>query len=61
MVALFLTTTISCSSAIALINRVTKVVGLSPQQKIEIIQVLKEQIPTCPFTVLPNERSKPSS
>lgn len=61
MVALLLTTTISCSKALATINRVTKVVGLTPRQKIEIIQVIKEHIPTCPITVTSDERSKPSS
>jgi|DEB0MinimDraft_3_1074331.scaffolds.fasta_scaffold600394_1 hypothetical protein len=61
MVALLLTTTISCSSAIAIIHRATKVVGLTPQQRIEIIQTIKEHIPTCPFAVVPDERPKPSS
>ena len=61
MVALLLTTTISCSQALAIIHRVTKVVGLSNQQRIEIIQVIKEHIPTCPFAVVPDERPKPSS
>ena len=61
MVALLLTTTISCSNALAIIHRATKSVGLSNQQRIEIIQVLKEHIPTCPFTVVPDERPKPSS
>jgi len=61
MVALLLTTTISCSQALVVINRVTKVVGLTTQQRIEIIRVIKEHIPTCPFAVIPDERSKPSS
>ena len=61
MVALLLTTTISCSQALTIINRVTKVVGLTSQQRIEIIQVIREHVPTCPFTVVPDERSKPSS
>jgi len=61
MVALLLTTTISCSQALAIINRVTKAVDLTTQQRIEIIQVIREHVPTCPFTVVPDERSKPSS
>jgi len=61
MVALLLTTTISCSQALTIISRVTKVVGLTSQQRIEIIQVIREHVPTCPFTVVPDERSKPSS
>lgn len=51
MVALLLTTTISCSEAISLINRITKTVGLTYQQKIEIIQTIKETIPICPVKV----------
>ena len=61
MVALLLTTTISCSQALAIINRVTKAVDLTTQQRIEIIQVIREHVPTCPITVVPDERSKPSS
>ena len=61
MVALFLTTTISCSEAFSLVNRVGKAVGLTNQQRIEILQVIREHIPTCPFTVIPDERSKRSS
>ena len=61
MVALFLTTTVSCSNALSIVHRMTKAVGLTNQQRIEIIQVLKEHVPTCPFTVVPDERPKPSS
>lgn len=51
MVALLLTTTISCSQALAIIHRVTKVVGLTVQQRIEIIQVIRDHIPTCPVEI----------
>ena len=61
MVALLLTTTISCSEAISLINRITKTVGLTYQQKIEIIQTIKETIPICPVNVEKNERPKSRS
>ena len=61
MVALLLTTTISCSDALAVINRVTRVVGLSSQQKTEIIQVIRQYVPTCPLRVVPDERSKSNS
>lgn len=58
MVALLLTTTISCSDALSIINRVGKVAGLSNQQRIEIIQEIRKTVPICPFTVKPDERSK---
>ena len=60
MVALLLTTTISCSTALALISRVSKVVGLSNQQKTEIVQVIRQYVPTCPVKIVPDERPKPS-
>lgn len=61
MVALFLTTTISCSDALGILNRISQVIGLSNQQKIEIIQVIRQSIPTCPLIIKPNERPKSSS
>ena len=61
MVALLLSTTISCSDALGIINRLSRVVGLTNQQRVEIIQVIKQHIPTCPFTVVPDERPKPNS
>lgn len=51
MVELFATTVISCRDAALIINRLSKVVGLSYQQKIELIQTLKEYIPSCPIVV----------
>lgn len=61
MVGLIFITTISCSDAFSIINRVSRVVGLTNQQKVEIIQVIREHVPICPFTVVPDERPKPSS
>ncbi len=51
MVALFLTTTISCSDALNIIHRITKVVGLTEPQKIEIVQEIRKSIPFCPIVV----------
>lgn len=61
MVALFLTTTISCSDALGILNRISQVIGLTNQQKIEIIQVIRQSIPTCPLIIKPNERPKSNS
>jgi len=58
MVALFLMTTISCSDAISIINRLTKVVGLTSQQRIEIIQTIQKSIPSCPLIVKPNDAKR---
>ena len=58
MVALLATTTISCSNGVALIQRISKAFNLSNQQKTELIQVIRETIPTCPLKVIPDGRSK---
>ena len=58
MVALFLTTTISCSDAVSIINRLTKVVGLNLQQRIEIIQTIQKSIPSCPLIIKPNDAKR---
>ena len=58
MVALFLTTTISCSDAFSIINRLTKVVGLTTQERIEIIQTVQKSIPSCPLIIKPNDTKR---
>jgi hypothetical protein len=60
MVALFLTTTILCSDAVSIINRLTKVVGLTSQQRIEIISTIQKSIPSCPLIIKPNESKRTS-
>ena len=50
MVAI-LSTIISCSQAFSLINRITNIVGLTPQQKIEIIKEVRKVVPSCPVTI----------
>lgn len=60
MVALLLTTTISCSDAISIINRLTKVVGLTSQQRIEIIQTIRQSIPSCPLIIKSNDTKRTS-
>jgi hypothetical protein len=58
MVSLLLTTTISCTDALGVLNRLQKVIGLSQQQKIEILKVVHQTIPTCPVKIENNERTK---
>lgn len=60
MVVLLAATVISCSDAFRIINRIGNVVGLSYQQKIEIIQVVSQHIPSCPLKIVPDERPKSS-
>ena len=60
MVALLATTILSCSEAFRIVNRIGNVVGLSYQQKIEVIQVISQHIPSCPIKIITDERPKSS-
>ena len=60
MVALLATTIISCSEAFRIVNRIGNVIGLSYQQKIEVIQVISQHIPSCPIKIITDERPKSS-
>ena len=52
MVVLLASTIISCSDALNLIHRLTKVVGLSEVQRTEIVQEIRKVIPACPVKVV---------
>lgn len=58
MESIFLTTIISCSQAMGALNRLTSVVGLTEQQKNEIIVELRKIIPSCPITIKKDEHRK---
>jgi len=51
MVALFLTTVISCKQAFGLIYRIQTNSLLNETAKTELIQILRETIPSCPVTI----------
>ena len=51
MITLLLTTTISCADALSLIHRLSRVVGLTPIQRTEIIQEIRKVVPFCPITI----------
>lgn len=61
MIELLATTVISCSDAFKIVNRIGNVIGLSYQQKIEVIQVISQHIPSCPLEIVSDERSKLSN
>jgi len=52
MVVLFASTIISCSDALTLINRLTRVVGLTEVQRTEIVQEIRKVVPSCPVKVV---------
>ena len=60
MIVLFATTIISCSETFRIVNRIGNVIGLSYQQKIEVVQVINQNSPLCPPNIIADERSKPS-
>jgi len=58
MIPLFLSTIISCSDAVKIINRVASITYLTMQQKVEIINELRSIVPTCPVTIKNNGSPK---
>ena len=48
---LLLTAIVTCSQALNLFQRITKVVGLTELQKTEIIVEIRKTIPFCPVTI----------
>jgi hypothetical protein len=52
MVALLLTTTISCTQAMSIIHRLVSVVGLTEVQKTDIIQEIRKVLPSCPIKIV---------
>lgn len=56
MTALFLTTTITCSQALNLLNRIQSHRSLPDFVKTELIQVIRETIPTCPVKIKKNDK-----
>ncbi len=56
MISLFLTTTITCSQAVQIINRIQTHINISQQVKIELIETIRKIIPTCPVIVKKDEK-----
>ena len=56
MIALFLTTFLSCSDIVKIANKLTNVKMLTPEQKTEILWELKKVVPTCPLIIKSDEQ-----
>ena len=52
MVVFLTATIITCSDALNLIYRLTRVVGLTEVQRTEIIQEIRKVVPSCPVKVV---------
>jgi hypothetical protein len=55
MVAILSTTIITCSQALAVMNRLSSVYGLTHKQKNEIILELRKIVPSCPVKIIKEE------
>lgn len=55
--SIFLTTVLSCRQVFGTINRVQSVIGLTNQQKIEIVNELRKVVPSCPVIIQKDDRS----
>ena len=51
VMVVILSTIITCSQAFSLVNRISNVVGLTSQQKIEVVNEIRKVIPSCPVTI----------
>mgnify|MGYP003347107192 FL=1 len=56
MVALFLATTITCSQAISILNRIESYNGLSRAVKNDLIETILKTVPSCPVKVKDDEK-----
>ncbi len=52
MVVFLTATIITCSDALNVIQRISRVVGLTEVQRTEIIQEIRKVIPSCPVKVI---------
>lgn len=51
MVSVFLATFLSCSQVLGIANRIQSIIGLTYQQKIEIVNELRKVVPSCPVII----------
>lgn len=56
MTALFLTTVITCSQAYEVINRIMTHKFLSNEIRLELVNIIRETIPTCPVKIKKDAR-----
>jgi len=52
MVVFLTATIITCSDALSVIQRISRVVGLTEVQRTEIVQEIRKVIPSCPIKVV---------
>lgn len=55
MESILLTTVLTCNQLVSIVNRLSIVIGLSYTQKIELIRVLTDSVPSCPVIISKNK------
>jgi hypothetical protein len=50
-VSVFLATIISCNQLLSIFNRLEKNLGLTPQQKFEVVRELRGYFKSCPIII----------
>lgn len=55
MISIFAVTVISCIDMMKIANNLSRVIGLTYNQKIELMQTLKSYVPSCPIILEKNE------
>lgn len=59
MAALLLSATINCQYVVAFTTRVVRSAGLTTRQKVEVINVLKSELSSCPIYFDPFDVNNP--
>ena len=55
MESILLTIVLTCNQLVSIVNRLSIVIGLSYTQKIELIRVLTDSVPSCPVIISKNK------
>lgn len=55
MESILLTIVLTCNQLVSIVNRLSIVIGLSYSQKIELIRILTDSVPSCPVIISKNK------
>lgn len=58
MFSMFLTTFLTCRQVFIIANRLQSIMGLTYQQKIEIVNELRKVVPSCPVIITDTEKTQ---
>lgn len=55
MESILLTIVLTCNQLVSIVNRLSAAIGLSYTQKIELIRILTDSVPSCPVMISKNK------